>query len=122
MSEPQFEITKTARFEAAHSLNGGPPAYAKVHGHSFKVEATLAGPAEQPMGWVEDLAALENALESIAGELDHSLLNEHPGLERPTLEALCVWFAGRLKGDFPRLKRIAVSRPSVGETCVMDVG
>lgn len=122
MSEPLFEITKSASFEAAHSLAGGPPAYARVHGHSFKVEATLAGPAEAPMGWVEDLATLETALGSAAKELDHSFLNEHPGLERPTLEAICVWFAGRLRPDFPRLRRIAVSRPSVGETCVMEVG
>ena len=122
MREPQFEITKKARFEAAHSLQGGPPAYARMHGHSFEVEATLAGPAEPPMGWVEDLAALEKALGTVAGELDHSLLNEHPDLETPTLEALCLFFAGRLNGDFPRLKRIAVSRPSVGETCRMEVG
>jgi len=121
MTRALFEITKTARFEAAHSLADGPPAYAKVHGHSFRVEATLAGPAEGPMGWVEDLAALEAALSAAADELDHSLLNEHPGLETPTLEALCVWFAGRLQAQFPRLKRIVVSRPSVGETCAMEI-
>lgn len=122
MNQPLFEITKKARFEAAHRLQGGPPAYARVHGHSFEVEATLAGPAEAPMGWVEDLATLETVLATVAGELDHSLLNEHPGLETPTLEALCLFFAGRLKGEFPRLRRIAVSRPSVGERCAMEVG
>jgi 6-pyruvoyltetrahydropterin/6-carboxytetrahydropterin synthase len=121
MSQPLFEISKSASFEAAHRLAGGPADYDRIHGHSFRVEATLAGPAEAGSGWVEDLAALDAALRSAAGELDHSLLNEHPGLETPTLEALCLYFAGRLKADFPKLKRIVVSRPSVGERCAMEV-
>jgi 6-pyruvoyltetrahydropterin/6-carboxytetrahydropterin synthase len=124
MSAPEFEITKAASFDAAHSLPGGPQArpYARLHGHSFQVEATLAGPATAPVGWVADLAELDAALKAAAGELDHTLLNEHPGLESPTLEALCLHFAGRLKSAFPALKRIVVSRPSVGERCSLEVG
>ncbi|HEY7852082.1 MAG TPA: 6-carboxytetrahydropterin synthase [Caulobacteraceae bacterium] len=120
----QFEITKAASFDAAHSLPGGPDErpYARLHGHSFRVEATLRGPAVGPVGWVADLAELDTALKAIAGELDHSLLNEHPGLESPTLEALCLYFAGKLAPDFPALRRITVSRPTVGETCLLEVG
>jgi 6-pyruvoyltetrahydropterin/6-carboxytetrahydropterin synthase len=123
MTETVFEITKTASFDAAHSLPGGPQErpYARLHGHSFRVEATLAGPARAPVGWVADLAELETALKSAAGELDHTLLNEHAGLESPTLEALCIHFVGRLKPAFPTLKRIVVSRPSVGERCSFEV-
>jgi 6-pyruvoyltetrahydropterin/6-carboxytetrahydropterin synthase len=123
MTQPLFEITKAATFDAAHSLPGGPGErpYARLHGHSFRVEATLSGPAAAPVGWVADLAELDGALKAVAGELDHSLLNEHPGLESPTLEALCLHFAGRLKSDFPNLKRIVVSRPTVGESCTLEV-
>lgn len=121
MSEPEFEITKAAAFDAAHRLPGGPidGLYARLHGHSFRVEATLRGPAVAPVGWVEDLAAIDAALKAAAGELDHSLLNEHEGLESPTLEALCLHFARRLKASFPALCRIAVSRPTVGESCTL---
>ena len=73
------------------------------------------------MGWVDDLGALDATLKQVAGELDHGLLNDLPGLESPTLEALCVYFAERLKPRFPGLSRIAVSRPSIGETCAMEV-
>jgi 6-pyruvoyltetrahydropterin/6-carboxytetrahydropterin synthase len=120
----QFEITKAASFDAAHSLPGGPDErpYARLHGHSFRVEATLRGPASLPVGWVADLAELDVALKAVAGELDHSLLNEHPGLESPTLEALCLYFAARLSPAFPALRRITVSRPTVGETCLLEVG
>lgn len=123
MTAPVFEITKTASFDAAHSLPGGPEdrPYARLHGHSFKIEATLAGPAVPPMGWVADLADLDAALRLAAGELDHTLLNEHAGLESPTLEALCAHFAGRLQSRFPSLKRIVVSRPSVGESCALEL-
>jgi 6-pyruvoyltetrahydropterin/6-carboxytetrahydropterin synthase len=122
MTEPIFEITTAAAFDAAHRLPGGPPQgpYARLHGHSFRVEATLRGPAAGPVGWVDDLALLDHALKAVAGELDHSLLNDHPGLESPTLEALCAFFAGRLKSAFPTLRRVAVSRPTVGESCALE--
>jgi 6-pyruvoyltetrahydropterin/6-carboxytetrahydropterin synthase len=123
MTERTFEITKAASFDAAHRLPGGPDErpYQRLHGHSFQVEATLAGPATLPVGWVADLADLETALKAAAADLDHSLLNDHPGLESPTLEALCAHFADRLKPAFPALRRVVVSRPSVGERCSLDV-
>ena len=96
MTDPIFEITKSATFDAAHRLPGGPPGrYTRLHGHSFQVEATLRGPATAPVGWVEDLGRLDTALRGAAASLDHSLLNDHAGLENPTLEALCLHFADR---------------------------
>ncbi|HLY77994.1 MAG TPA: 6-carboxytetrahydropterin synthase [Caulobacteraceae bacterium] len=124
MNDPVFEITKAAAFDAAHRLpDGGPHGSpnTRLHGHSFRVEATLRGLAQPPVGWVDDLGALDAALREIAGELDHGLLNDLPGLESPTLEALCLHFAARLKPRFPALCRIAVSRPSIGESCALEV-
>ncbi len=123
MTAAIFEITKTAGFDAAHSLPTGPKAeYRRLHGHSFQVEATVRGPMRGPAGWVEDLGALDRALKRLAGELDHGHLNDHPGLESPTLERLCLHFAERLKGEFPGLSRVMVSRPTVGERCALEIG
>jgi 6-pyruvoyltetrahydropterin/6-carboxytetrahydropterin synthase len=122
MSADIFEITKAATFDAAHCLPHGPQApYTRLHGHSFRVEATLRGPASGPVGWVDDLGALDAALRAVAGELDHVLLNDVPGLESPTLEHLCQHFAAKPKPAFPTLSRIVVSRPTVGESCAMAV-
>ena len=122
MSSPVFQITKQANFDAAHFLPEGPRGdYRRMHGHSFQVEATVRGPMQEPVGWVEDLGALDTALKALAHELDHGLLNEKPGLESPTLERLCLYFAERLKGDFPGLFRVMVSRPTVGERCVLEI-
>jgi 6-pyruvoyltetrahydropterin/6-carboxytetrahydropterin synthase len=123
MKQPIFEITKAAAFDAAHFLPNGPKdsPYTRLHGHSFKVEATVRGPEQGPVGWVADLADLDAALKAIAGELDHGLLNEKPGLESPTLEHLCLHFAERLKDQFPGICRIVVSRPTIGESCTLSL-
>jgi 6-pyruvoyltetrahydropterin/6-carboxytetrahydropterin synthase len=122
MSEPVFEITKQASFDAAHYLPEGPRGeYRRLHGHSFQVEATVKGPMSGPVGWVEDLGALDARLRELAHELDHGLLNERPGLESPTLERLCLHFAERLKADFPNLSKVVVSRPTIGERCALEV-
>jgi 6-pyruvoyltetrahydropterin/6-carboxytetrahydropterin synthase len=103
METRTFEVTKACGFDAAHRLPGGPPdsPYVRLHGHSFRVEVTLRGAAQPPIGWVEDLGEVDAALKSVCEELDHSLLNDHAGLESPTLEALCAYFAERLAPAFP---------------------
>ena len=119
---PTFEITKRAHFDAAHYLERGPRGeYRRLHGHSFEVEATVRGPMLEPVGWVADLGALEAALSEVARELDHGLLNEHPGLESPTLERLCLHFAARLRTGFPGLSRVTVGRPTIGERCTLQL-
>jgi 6-pyruvoyltetrahydropterin/6-carboxytetrahydropterin synthase len=123
MTGPVFEITKAAAFDAAHRLPAATPGgpYGRLHGHSFRVEATLRGTAQPPVGWVEDLGALDAALKEACAEIDHSLLNDQQGLESPTLEALCRFFAARLGPAFPGLCRIVVSRPTVGESCALSL-
>jgi len=119
MAEPEFEITKAAHFDAAHSLPAGDPArgHRRLHGHSFRVEASVRGVRQGAAGWVVDLNAFGAALEGAARELDHGLLNDHTGLESPTLENLCLWFTARLRPEFPGLSQVAVSRPTIGESC-----
>jgi 6-pyruvoyltetrahydropterin/6-carboxytetrahydropterin synthase len=124
MTDAVFEITKAANFDAAHHLDvdSTEDRYRRLHGHSFRVEATVRGTAQPATGWVEDLAALDAALRAAAGELDHTLLNSHPGLENPTLERLCAHFAARLKTQFPGLSRVVVSRPTINESCALSLG
>ena len=119
MTEPEFEITRTAHFDAAHRLPDGNAqrGHQRLHGHSFRVEASVRGVRQGAVGWVVDLNAFGAALEAAARELDHGLLNDHPGLESPTLENLCLWFAERLRPAFPGLLQVAVGRPTIGESC-----
>jgi hypothetical protein len=74
------------------NLPAGPAGspYTRLHGHSFRVEATVRGEVQPPVGWVADLGELDRALKAVALELDHGLLNEKPGLDL-TPDALDVY-------------------------------
>lgn len=119
----EFEITKAAFFDAAHHFPNEPEGspYRRIHGHSFQVEVSVRSVTLDGHGWVADLGTLDQALKAAAGELDHGLLNEKPGLEQPTLEHLCLWFADRLKADWPGLCRVVVSRPTIHERCALTL-
>lgn len=118
-----MRIVKSISFDAAHYLDHDPQArpYARLHGHSFVMEVEIAGDADPITGWVVDFGDVEDALNGLREDLDHRLLNEVEGLERPTLENICRWAAARLRPTFPGLKAVRVSRPSNGETCIYDV-
>ncbi len=120
---PYFEVSKAVGFEAAHRLlvPGKEATYGRIHGHSFRLEATLGGSLEEGQDWIEDLAVLTQALERIAGELDHGLLNDVKGLERPTLENIALWVAERLQRQNLRLIRVTLERPSLNERCVLKL-
>ena len=114
-----FEISKAVTFEAAHYMDGKPEGhpYRAIHGHSFRLEATVAGRVKTGEQWVEDLSHLAECLNATAAKLDHRLLNEIGGLEVPTLECLCLWAAADLKPRLPGLSRVAMARPSLNERC-----
>jgi len=118
-----FEITKAVSFEAAHFMGGKPEGhpYRNVHGHSFRLEATVAGTVQPGAEWVQDFSDLAAILAETAKKLDHRLLNEIEGLSVPTLERIAIWAANDLKPQLPGLKRIVLARPSLDEQCVLVV-
>ncbi|MFN4296022.1 MAG: 6-pyruvoyl trahydropterin synthase family protein [Brevundimonas sp.] len=123
MTQPVFEITKAATFDAAHHFPNEPEGspYRRIHGHSFQVEVSIRSDRLDANGWVADLNALDAALKAAAGELDHGMLNEHAGLEIPSLEHLCLWFVQRLTPEWPGLSRVVVSRPTIHERCALEL-
>ena len=118
-----MRIVKSISFDAAHFLDHDPDArpYARMHGHSFLMEVEIAGEPDPETGWVVDFGDVEEALKELHSALDHRLLNEVEGLERPTLENICRWVATRLQPKFSGLKAIRISRPSIGETCIHEL-
>ena len=118
-----FEVSKAVSFEAAHKLpgRGKDDTYGRVHGHSFRLEATVAGKVQPGKLWVEDIAVLTDALGEIVKILDHEMLNDVPGLETPTLENIALWVAARLQPKLTGLSAVTISRPSLNETCTLRV-
>ncbi|HEX5507124.1 MAG TPA: 6-carboxytetrahydropterin synthase [Pseudolabrys sp.] len=113
-----WELTKSFRFEAAHSLPGTVlgAASEEIHGHSFRAEVVIEGTPDAATGMVVDLGVLEKRLEAVRAALDHKLLNRIDGLGAPTLENLARFVWERLSDACP-LARITVHRDSCGESC-----
>ena len=116
-----MEIAYRFGFDAAHRFNldvfpEGHPNRG-IHGHSFQVEVAIAGDPDPGTGFVAEFAGIERACASVREKLDHRMLNEVPGLERPSLENLCLWIWKALAPRFPGLARVTVRRDSCGQSC-----
>jgi queuosine biosynthesis protein QueD len=111
----RVELSRDYRFEAAHRLPRVPADHkcARMHGHSFRVEVTVAGEVDEQAGWLVDFAEITAVVEPLLmKELDHRTLNDVPGLDNPTSERLCEWLWRRLAPRLPGLAAITVH-----ETC-----
>ncbi len=107
-------IYKDFTFEAAHRLPNVPEGHkcARLHGHSFKVRLHVTGPIGEQSGWVMDYGDIKRIFKPVLKQLDHYYLNEIPGLENPTSEALAQWIWQQVKPDLPLLNAVEVK-----ETC-----
>ena len=116
-----FEIFKEFTFEAAHHLavnvGDGHP-YARLHGHSFKVEVFVRGEPDLKTNWVLDFGQIDRKLEELREQLDHRYLNDIEGLEIPTLECISRWIWQQLEESLPGIDRVLVRRGSCGEGCM----
>ncbi|HVY90048.1 MAG TPA: 6-carboxytetrahydropterin synthase [Hyphomonadaceae bacterium] len=115
-----FEISVRASFEASHYIEAeaGAAHYRRVHGHSFVVFASVARTAPTEDGWVMDLGTLEALLKTILAELDHSILNEIPGLEKPTFENILLWIEAKMKATGVTPSRLEIERPTLHQRAV----
>ena len=103
-------LTRTYRFEAAHSLPHVPRGHkcARVHGHGFVLEVTVEGPVGKRSGWVTDFADIDRVVKPVVESLDHRNLNDIDGLSNPTSELLAAWIWKRVRG-LKGLAEVAVS-------------
>jgi 6-pyruvoyltetrahydropterin/6-carboxytetrahydropterin synthase len=110
----KMELRKSFQFEAAHLLPRLPKSHKcrRLHGHSFKVEIVVAGECDPKQGWLMDYAEISRAFKPLWEKLDHRYLNEIPGLQNPTSEAIAVWIWQRLQPRLPLLTEVVVA-----ETC-----
>jgi 6-pyruvoyltetrahydropterin/6-carboxytetrahydropterin synthase len=117
-----WEVTKSFRFEAAHTLDRAIDATSsrRVHGHSYRAVVTIRGKPDAATGMVIDLGWLEAHLAKLRGSLDHHLLDDVPGLGPATLENLCAFIWRALEADVPGLARVGVYRDSLDESCVYE--
>lgn len=103
-------LTKDFYFEAAQKLPKLPEGHPcrELHGHSFKVEVSIEGEVDPQTGWIYDHARISDAMQPILEKLDHSYLNDIPGLENPTIENMVAWLWERLAPTLPGLAEVVL--------------
>jgi len=106
----RVRLTKDFTFEAAQTLPAALEGLKcrKMHGHSFKVEISVEGEVDPATGWFYDHARISGAMRPLLQDLDHSYLNEIPGLENPTIELMAAWFWEKLAPLCPGLAEIVI--------------
>lgn len=97
----KFSVRVEARFEAAHFLREYRGISEPLHGHSYKVEADLAG---RDGGVDEDAIAVDfvsarQKLETLAKKLDYGCINDVEPFTtiNPSAENIAEWFAAELQ-------------------------
>ncbi|QOV89671.1 6-carboxytetrahydropterin synthase QueD [Humisphaera borealis] len=110
----RVRLSKTFRFEAAHSLPTFPDGHKcrRLHGHSFRFDVFVEGDVDPARGFLIDYGDIKRAVDPIVKRLDHYYLNEIEGLANPTAEVISRWLWDHIKPGLPLLASIVVH-----ETC-----
>jgi len=96
-----YEISVHSYFSGAHRLRYLHGKCEELHGHNWKVEATVASPRLGKEGVVIDFGILKQKVEKVLKSLDHSFLNDLPyfsGIE-PSSENIAKYIFDRLKSE-----------------------
>jgi 6-pyruvoyltetrahydropterin/6-carboxytetrahydropterin synthase len=71
-----IEVGVAGRFEAAHRLRGEFGPATRTHGHTYRVEISVRGPALGPDAALVDVGRLRSALQACLAELHLANLDE----------------------------------------------
>ena len=106
----EYELVKTFRFEAAHSLPNVPDGHKcrRLHGHSYRIDVHISGQPDPDTGWIVDFGEIKQVVGGILDELDHRHLNEIPGLANSTSELLGKYLWDRIKPELSGLTAVTV--------------
>ena len=105
-----MRIRKLFHFEAAHVLPFHQGKCARLHGHSYRLEVTIAGPLRQggpDRGMVMDFGDLSRIVKAeVLARVDHRSLNDI--VENPTCERVLEWIAATLAPHLPQFDELVL--------------
>ena len=96
-----YYLTKSFKFDAAHFLKGYNGKCALLHGHTWKLDITIATNELDSFEMVMDFADLKLLVEEIIlKRLDHNFLNAVLKTNYPTAETVAQWVFEKLDNIF----------------------
>jgi 6-pyruvoyltetrahydropterin/6-carboxytetrahydropterin synthase len=108
-----FEITIHSHFAGAHRLRSLRGRCEALHGHNWKIEASVVSNRLSREGIVLDFGILKQKVEEILKTLDHTYLNDlrHFAKNEPSSEMIAKYVFDKLKSALKRypvrVKRVA---------------
>jgi 6-pyruvoyltetrahydropterin/6-carboxytetrahydropterin synthase len=104
MTAGRYFLTVRSEFAAAHRLREYEGNCERLHGHNWKVEATVCSDELDRRGMAVDFRAVKTALGSVLSGLDHGYLNEIPpfdGKWNPSSENIARYIFEGVEGKIP---------------------
>lgn len=88
-----FELSITGHFASAHLLRGYDGPCKNLHGHTWKVEVTIAAEKLDKIGLVVDFKDMKKRLNHFLDKIDHVNLNDLPAFKdvNPSTENLAKY-------------------------------
>jgi len=119
-----YELTIHAHFDAAHRLRDYKGKCARLHGHTWQIEAVVQGKSLDNTGMLIDFKLLKELLGNVIDEFDHRCINELPGFAddvpdtmNPTAENIAHYIYEKLQQLITTRKpHIRLSRVRVWES------
>lgn len=116
-----YEVTVEGRFAAAHNLRGYQGDCERLHGHNWRVRASVRTEQVAADGMAIDFRDLKRALAAVLDELDHRYLNKDvsafaDGGANPTTENLARMIFERLGASGRLPASVRVERVTVWES------
>ncbi len=104
MSEPNYQVRVETVFSASHQLRGYKAEVEPLHGHNFRVEATVTAKELDELGLVVDFLMLESWLKEIVAPYDHQHVNDVApfGEMNPSTENMARFFFEELEEKLER--------------------
>jgi 6-pyruvoyltetrahydropterin/6-carboxytetrahydropterin synthase len=97
-----YEVKIVTQFAAAHRLENFNGKCEGLHGHNWKVEVFLVGPALDQAGLLMDFGVVKARTKQVLEEIDHKYLNELAAFQdrNPSSENLACYLYERLGALF----------------------
>jgi 6-pyruvoyltetrahydropterin/6-carboxytetrahydropterin synthase len=105
-----YKIKVEGNFSSAHNLRGYKGKCESLHGHNWKIEASVASDKVDDVGMVMDFTELKRDLFKILEKLDHKYLNSLTPFKKinPTSENIACYIYTELKKNIPATSSVTV--------------
>jgi 6-pyruvoyltetrahydropterin/6-carboxytetrahydropterin synthase len=113
-----FEVTVEETFAAGHALRNYHGKCESLHGHNYRIQATLQGAELDSIGLLVDFVQVKKLMQTVVDRLDHQFLNDLTPFDKlnPSAENIAKYFYDEISGGLNHDSRVTLHRIRIWET------